>query len=160
MAQMKRASQRRMYAGEHPNRVAALVDRGTAALAAAGLGPKRVVQLEVRGRCSGRRLTLPVVIADYAGHRYLVAMLGERANWVRNVRAAAGHAALRHGQREEVTLEEVDPSMRGPILRRYLELAPGARAHFPVDRRDPLEKFEQIAAQYPVFRIISGEPAR
>ncbi len=153
MAQVKQASRRRMYGGEHPSRVATLLDRGTAALAAVGLGPKRLVQLEVRGRRTGRRLALPVVIADYAGHRYLVAMLGERANWVRNVRAAGGHAVLRHGQREEVTLEEVDPSMRGPILRRYLELAPGARAHFPVDRRDPLEQFEQVAAQYPVFRL-------
>jgi hypothetical protein len=93
------------------------------------------------------------VIADYEGQRYLVAMLGNEANWVRNVRAAGGHAVLRHGRREEVALEEVDPSVRAPILRRYLEVAPGGRAHFPIDERAPLEQFEQIAGQYPVFRI-------
>jgi hypothetical protein len=96
---------------------------------------------------------VPVVIVKYDGQRYLVAMLGEEANWVHNVRAAGGKAALRHGRREEVVLEEVDPSMRAPILRSYLEAAPGARAHVRVDRHAPLEQFERIADQYPVFRI-------
>jgi F420H(2)-dependent quinone reductase len=153
MAQVEEASRRWMYGHKHPNRVAALLNRGTAALVAAGIGPKRLVRLEVRGRRSGRRLSLPVVIADYEGQRYLVAMLGQEANWVRNVRAAGGKATLRHGQREDVVLEEVDPSMRAAILRRYLEVAPGGRAHFPIDQGAPLEQFEYIAEQYPVFRI-------
>jgi hypothetical protein len=96
------------------------------------------------------------VIADYEGQRYLVAMLGDEANWVRNVRAAGGKVALRHGRGEDVVLEEVDPSMRAPILRRYLKVAPGARAHFAIDQGAPLEQFEQIAEQYPVFRICAG----
>ena len=92
------------------------------------------MKLEVRGRRTGRRLSFPVVIADYEGQRYLVAMLGKTANWVRNVRAARGKARqgkarqgkarLRHGCREDVVLEEIDSTMRAPILRRYLELAP------------------------------------
>ena len=153
MAQVKAASRRWMYRGTRPNRVAALVNRGTAAVAAAGIGPKRIVKLEVRGRRSGRRLSFPVVIADFEGQRYLVSMLGKEANWVRNVHAAGGKAVLRHGRRENVVLEEIDSSMRAPILRRYLEVAPGARAHLPIDRRAPLEQFEQIVDQYPVFRI-------
>jgi F420H(2)-dependent quinone reductase len=156
MAHLKEASRRWMYGGKRPNRVAALLNRGTAAIVAAGIGPKRLVRLEVRGRRSGRHLSFPVVIADYEGQRYLVAMLGESANWVRNVRAAGGRAALRHGREEEVVLKEVDPSMRAPILRRYLEVAPGGRAHFPIDQGAPLEQFEQIAEQYPVFRICAG----
>lgn len=44
---------------------------------------------------------------------------------------------------------------RPPILRRYLDLAPGARPHVPVDRRAPLEDFAAIAEDYPVFRIVS-----
>ena len=36
-----------------------------------------------------------------------------------------------------------------------LELAPGARAHIPVDQRAPLAAFADVAAQYPVFRIDS-----
>lgn len=156
MTHMKEASRRWMYGGRHPNRVAALLNRGTAAVVAAGIGPKRIVRLEVRGRRTGRRLSFPVVIAEFEGRRYLVAMLGEGANWVRNVRAAGGKAVLQHGRRENVILEEVEPSMRAPILRRYLEVAPGGRAHFPIDQSAPLEQFEQIAGQYPVFRICAG----
>ena len=156
MAHVKEASRRWMYGGKRPNRVAALLNRGTAAVVAAGIGPKRIARLEVRGRRTGRRLAFPVVIADYEGQRYLVAMLGEQANWVRDVRVARGNAVLKHGRREEVVLEEVDPGMRAPILRRYLEVAPGGRAHFPIDQDAPLEQFEQIAGQYPVFRIGAG----
>ena len=153
MMHVKEASRRWMYGGERPNRVAALLNRGTARVAVAGIGPKRITRLEVRGHRSGRRLSFPVVIADYDGQRYLVAMLGNQANWVRNVRAAGGKAMLQHGRRENVTLKGVDPSMRAPILRRYLEVAPGARAHFPINQAASLEQFEQIADQYPVFRI-------
>jgi hypothetical protein len=50
--------------GKRPNRVAALLNRGTGAVVAAGIGPKRLVTMEVRGRRTGRRLAFPVVIAD------------------------------------------------------------------------------------------------
>ena len=142
-----------MYAGGHPNRVARIANRGQAALHSAGVWPKRLNTLEVRGRRSGRRVSLPVVVADHEGERYLVAMLGQGATWVANVRAAEGHAVLRHGRRETVRLEEVPADERAPILRRYLQVAPGARAHFPVDRRASLDEFGAIAAQYPVFRV-------
>ena len=146
-----------MYRSSRPNRMAAFLNRGTAAAAAAGIGPRRLVTLELRGRRTGRVLSCPVVVADYEGERYLVAMLGEEANWVRNVRAAEGRAVLRHGQRETVRLEEIDPRSRAPILRRYVQLAPGARAHIPVDRRAPLAEFDQIADHYPVF-CVHAEP--
>jgi hypothetical protein len=94
-----------------------------------------------------------VVIADYGGERYLVAMLGENTNWVRNLRAADGRAVLRHGRREAVHLQEVAAKDRPVILRRYLAVAPGARPHIPVDRYARLEEFERIAADIPVFRI-------
>jgi len=114
--------------------------------------------LEVRGRRSGRLHSFPVAITVYKGDRYLVAMLGEGTNWVSNVRAAGGEAVLRHARREAIRLEEVDPSVRAPILRRYLAIARGARPHFPVDRRAPVAEFERIARAYPVFRI-RPEPA-
>ncbi len=149
------AVSRWMYRGGRPNRLAALMNRIAAIVAAAGLWPSRMAALEVRGRRSGRVISFPVAIAEYQGDRYLVSMLGETANWVANVRAAAGRAVLRHGRREDVRLDEVDPVERAPILQRYLQIAPGARPHVPVDRRAPLAEFERIAARYPVFHIRS-----
>jgi hypothetical protein len=107
----------------------------------------------------GKTISFPAVIADYNNGRYLVSMLGEDTNWVRNVRASGGHAVLRHGDREPVMLHEVDIDQRAPILRCYLQRAPGARAHIPVDRRAPVEAFEPIAAQYPVYRITAAKEA-
>jgi F420H(2)-dependent quinone reductase len=147
-----------MYRGGRPNRLAALLYRVDRAVASAGRGPKRLVTLEVRGRSSGRVVAFPLVVADYGGERYLVAMLGERSNWVANVRAGGGRAVLRHGNREAVRLEEIDPDARAPILRRYLELAPGGRPHIPVDRHAPVAEFERIAADYPVFRVTAEAP--
>jgi hypothetical protein len=57
------------------------------------------------------------------------------------------------GPRESVYLEEVEPADRARVLRRYLQVAPGARPHIPVDRRAPLAEFARIAADYPLFRI-------
>lgn len=147
------AFDRWMYRGGHPNRVARLLNRVWANAYSAGLWPRRLATLEVAGRRSGRIVSFPVVVADLEGERYLVAMLGEGADWPRNVRAAGGRAVLRHGRREPVRLEAVDPTARAPVLRRYLALAPGARAHIPVDRHAPIEELEQVAAQMPVFRI-------
>src|SRR5690606_31205593 len=122
--------------------------RGRGGVNAAGLWPRRLATLEVRGRRSGRTISFPVVIADHEGQRYLVAMLGEGTAWVRNVRHAGGRAVLRHGRTEVVRLEEVDdPGTRAPILRRYLAVAPGGRPHVPVDHRAPVEEFEAIAAR-------------
>jgi len=97
-------------------------------------------------------ISFPVVVADYQGERYLVAMLGQKTNWVRNLRAD-GRAVLRHGRREEVSLVEDRSGNRAAILRRYLDLAPGARPFFPIDRHASLGEFARIVDQYPVFHV-------
>jgi hypothetical protein len=60
---------------------------------------------------------------------------------------------LRHGHREIIRLDEVEAGQRAAILRRYLECSPGARSHIPVGSGAPLEEFERIAGQYPVFHV-------
>ncbi|MGZ4175040.1 MAG: nitroreductase/quinone reductase family protein [Solirubrobacteraceae bacterium] len=142
-----------MYKGGRPNEVAKLLNGIWRLVGLTGLPPHRLNTLEVAGRRSGKLRSFPVVVADYEGQRYLVAMLGERVNWVANVRAAGGQAVLRHGTREPVQLCEVAPGSRAPILQRYLQLAPGARAHVQVDPSAPLAEFEAVAARYPVFRV-------
>lgn len=145
-----------LYRGGHPNRFARLQNRASAIAFAAGIAPGRAAELQIRGRRSGRVISFPVAIADFEGDRYLVSMLGANVNWVRNLKAAGGQAVLRHGRRERVCLEEVDPGARAPILRRYLQVAPGARPHIPVSRTAPLEEFARVAGDYPVFRIRAG----
>ena len=142
-----------LYQGGRPNWFARLQNRATAIAFGAGIVPRRGAELRVRGRRTGKIISFPVAIADFEGERYLVSMLGDNVNWVRNLRAADGKAELVHGRQESVRLEEVDVRDRAVIIRRYLEVAPGARPHIPVDRRAPLADFERVSPEYPVFRI-------
>jgi deazaflavin-dependent oxidoreductase (nitroreductase family) len=144
-----------MYRGRRPNRLARFLNREGAVLGSSGIGSNRMVALEVVGRKSGRIISLPLVPATVDGQRYLVSMLGEDVGWVRNVRAAGGIAVLRHGGQEEIRLEEVPPAQRAPVLKEYLNRAPGARPHIPVDKQAPLSDFEKIAASFPVFRVLA-----
>jgi hypothetical protein len=146
--------QKWFYRGGHPNRVARILNRLQATVSALGIAPNYLVTLEVPGRRSGRIISFPLVMVIVAGERYLVSMLGEEVNWVRNVKAAGGNATLRHGRREEVRLEEVAPDRRAPVLKAYLKRAPGARPHLPIDKDAPLAEFEQVSSRFPVFRVV------
>ena len=130
-------------------------NRAWAALFSSGLLPDYMVTLEVTGRTSGRTVSLPVAVTVVGGQRYLVSMLGEHVHWVHNVRAAGGRAVLHRHGREEVHLDEVAASQRAPILKAYLQRAPGARPHVPVNKDSPLADFEQVATAFPVFRVVS-----
>jgi F420H(2)-dependent quinone reductase len=145
-----------LYRGQRPNRVARLLNRAWAAVGSSGVVSNYLVTLEVKGRKSGRTISLPLVMAIMDGQRYLVSMLGENVDWVRNARAAGGRAVLRHGRREEVQLEEVPVGQRAPLLKAYLRRAPGARPHIAIDKDAPLSEFEKIAAAVPVFRVVEG----
>ena len=129
------------------------MNRGWAILHSLGISPELMVTLEVAGRKSGRTISFPLAMVTLNGARYLVSMLGEDSNWVRNVRAARGKARLVHGIREQVLLEEVDINQRALILKAYLQIAPGARPHIPISKDAPVSEFEKIAPQYPVFRV-------
>lgn len=157
---MKRHTFRRwLYRGRRPNWLAHVMNRVDAAVSSTGIAAKYgAVTLDVIGRISGRTVSLPLVMVVVDGQRYLASMLGDDVQWVKNVRAAAGRAVLRSGRREEVRLEEVPADRRAPILRIYLQHAPGARAHIPVDKDAPLSAFERIASAYPVFHVVSAAP--
>lgn len=113
--------------------------------------------LEVVGRKSGRVITLPVVLAAIGEKRYLVSMLGDDAQWVRNVRATDNIAHIQSGRRFRVRLEDVPVEQRAPVIKAYLQAAPGARPHFPVNKDDPLTAFETIAGDFPVFEVIRAD---
>jgi hypothetical protein len=149
-----------LYRGGRPNWAATVLNRISAAVHALGVAPNYMVTLEVPGRRSGRRISLPLVMVVIEGERYLVSMLGAEADWVQNVKAAGGSVTLRHGGREDVRLEEVAADRRAPVLKAYLKRAPGARPHMPVDKNAPLSEFEKISAQFPVFRVVSWSAGR
>ncbi|WP_253815646.1 nitroreductase/quinone reductase family protein [Nocardia amikacinitolerans] len=142
-----------LYRNGRPNWLARLQNRAAARIFAAGVAPRWVAALGVRGRRSGRLIWFPVVLTEFEGRRYVVSMLGNNANWVRNLAAADGHAVLRHGRREDVHLRQVDAGSRAPILRHYLRTAPGARPHIPVALDASPADYERIAPDFPVFRI-------
>jgi hypothetical protein len=142
------------YPGGRPQAFTRRLNSAQAWLTALGIFPALMVALETRGRRSGRASLVQLVMAQVGTERYLVSMLGDNADWVRNAHASAGTAVLRHGTTENVRLEDVPVSRRAPILKAYLQVAPGARPHFDVSRDAPLAEFEKVAARYPVFRIV------
>ena len=127
-----------LYRGNRPSWIARILNRVQATAAAYGVGLSYVATLEVTGRKSGRVVSFPVVPIIFEGQRYLVSMLGENAQWVRNVRASGGKAVLRSGGRNEIQLEEVLSDQRAPILKVYLQRADGARPHVPVSKETRL----------------------
>lgn len=142
-----------LYAGGRPGPLAKALNYFWAKLHAWGVAPNYLVTLEIVGRKSGKVIAFPLVMLARGEERYFVSMLGEQANWVHNLRAAGGQATLRHGRIESVCLEVVPIEARAPLLKAYLQIAPGARPHVSVDKDAPLEAFEQAAAAYPVFKV-------
>jgi deazaflavin-dependent oxidoreductase (nitroreductase family) len=146
-----------LYHEKRPNWIAKILNGSIANSASKSVSPDGVVALEVIGRKSGRVISFPLVVAVVDGQRYIASMLGEDAQWVRNVRAAGGKAVLRSGGYEDIQLKEIPSNQRAPLLKAYLQAAPGARPHMPVDVDAPLAEFEKIAAEYPVFRVVSNQ---
>ncbi|MFN8374465.1 MAG: nitroreductase family deazaflavin-dependent oxidoreductase [Anaerolineae bacterium] len=142
-----------LYRGQRPNPLARALNRCWAIIGSLGFTTNFLVMLEVAGRKTGRPVTLPVVIAIVDKQRYLVSMLGEDVQWVKNVRAANGAAVIHSGANEPIQLVDVPVSERAPILKAYVKRAPGGRPHIPVDMDAPVAEFAKIAADYPVFRI-------
>jgi hypothetical protein len=147
-------SLRAMYAGGHGNATARRFSRCWARVFDLGVLPRRWVTLEVAGCRSGRIRRFPLGMADFQGRWYLVPMLGERCQWVRNVRAADGQAVIRRRRAVRCRLVELPEAERPAILRRYLLKVPGARPHIPVRPDAPDADFAAIAPDYPVFLVV------
>ena len=109
--------------------------------------------IEVRGRKSGRTISLPVDPLDLEGQRYLVCARGN-ANWVRNARAAGEVVLVRAMRRRRYAARELPPDMRPPILKAYLDRFAGeVQRFFPVPKGSAVESFNDLAPRYPVFAL-------
>lgn len=144
---------RLFYRDWHPTRLGKLVTRALAWVSGLGLTPPVLLTLQVRGRRSGQLRDTVLVVAEHDGQHYLVSMLGDNSEWVRNVRTAGGKAFVKRGQSRPVQLTEVPASERGPILKAYCQVATSGRQHLPVSHHAPVSEFKAIAERYPVFRI-------
>ena len=109
--------------------------------------------LEVRGRKSGKTISLPVDPVDLDGKRYLVCARGE-SNWVRNVRSAREVVLARAMRRHRYAARELPASMRTPVLKAYLDrFASEVQRFFPVPKGSAVEAFNDLAVRYPVFEL-------
>lgn len=124
----------------------------------AGIKVGTMSLLTVRGRKSGRPRTIPVLLVERDGQRWLVAPYGV-VQWVRNIRAA-GTATLTRGRRSEaISVSELPAREAAPVLKQYLAVqhAADVQAYFEATKDSPLEAFEREAARHPVFKITTME---
>src|SRR5215472_18841829 len=135
----------------HRTAVDRLGDALTTTLVRAGVKLGTTWLLTVRGRTSGQPHTVPVLLVEQDGERFLVAPFGV-VQWVRNLRAA-GTAMLTRGRRAEaISVTELETKEAAPVLKQYLLLqhAADVRSYFDATKDSPLEAFEREAARHPV----------
>jgi hypothetical protein len=141
------------YRDWRPTRLGRMVSGAWAWIAGLGLTPRILLTLQVKHRSSGRLRATVLVVATHQGQRYLVSMLGNGSEWVRNVRAAGGAAFIKRGRSRPVMLTEIPTEERAPILKTWCQVATSGRHHLPVSHDAPLSAFQAIAGDYPVFRV-------
>jgi deazaflavin-dependent oxidoreductase (nitroreductase family) len=122
------------------------------ALVGAGLVPRSYL-LTTQGRKTGRPRTNPVVPVEHDGRRWLVAPYGP-VSWVHNARAAGKVRLARRRRTRDYAIREAAPGEAGPVLKRYVRLAPSTRPYFRASKDSPVEDFVAEADRHPVFELI------
>jgi deazaflavin-dependent oxidoreductase (nitroreductase family) len=121
------------------------------ALVRAGLVPRSYL-LTTQGRKTGRPRTNPVVPVEHDGRRWLVAPSGP-VSWVHNARAAGRVRLARRRHTRDYAIREAAPDEAGPVLKRYVRLAPATRRYFQASKDSPVEDFVAEADRHPVFEL-------
>jgi deazaflavin-dependent oxidoreductase (nitroreductase family) len=138
---------------QKPSAAELIFGRILMALVRIGLVRGHFCVLEVRGRKTGKTISLPVDPIDVGGRLYLVCARGN-SQWVRNARAADEIALLRGLRRVRYTVHEMPPDARPPILKAYLDLyAREVQRFFPVKKGSAVDAFHGLAARYPVLEL-------
>ena len=125
-----------------------------------GPGHYPMYLLTVRGRTSGRPRTVPIVLLEQNGKRYLAATYGS-VNWVYNLRAA-GEAILTRGRRAEtVTARELPKREAALVLLAEIKRTSFARymaaRFYGITADTPLERCERAMHTHPMFVLESKE---
>jgi deazaflavin-dependent oxidoreductase (nitroreductase family) len=122
------------------------------ALTRAGLLPRSYL-LTTRGRKTGRPRTNPVVPVEHGGRRWLVAPYGP-VSWVHNARATGRVSLTRRRDTRDYTIREVPPDEAGPVLQRYIRIAPSTRPYFQAGKDSAVGDFVAEADRHPVFELM------
>jgi deazaflavin-dependent oxidoreductase (nitroreductase family) len=93
-----------------------------------------------------------VVPVDHGGRRWLVAPYGP-VSWVHNARAAGRVSLTRRRDTRDYAIREASPDEAGPILQRYVRIAPSTRRYFQAVKASPIEAFAAEADRHPVFEL-------
>jgi deazaflavin-dependent oxidoreductase (nitroreductase family) len=120
-----------------------------------GFSPSGGQLLTVRGRKTGKPITMPVNPLTFGGNEYLVAPRGD-THWTRNLRVA-GAAELRKGRRNRPirVVAELTDAEKPPVLLAYLDRWAGVtKEHFGITWPNPSEEeVRRVSARTPMFRI-------
>jgi deazaflavin-dependent oxidoreductase (nitroreductase family) len=119
-----------------------------------GPGHSLVYLLTVRGRKSGLPRTVPIVVLEHNGKRYVGSVYGI-VDWVRNLRAAK-EAILTRGRRTEtVKVSELPQREAALVLREDIKSGNPFARSYGVTADSSLEDFERAVLAHPIFLVES-----
>lgn len=117
-----------------------------------GTGRYPAYLLTVRGRKSGEPRTVPIVLLELNGKRYLTSPYGQ-VNWVRNLRVAE-EAVLTRGRRSEtIAARELPKDEAALVLREDVRNGNPFARYYGVNANSSLEEFESAVVSHPVFKL-------
>jgi deazaflavin-dependent oxidoreductase (nitroreductase family) len=118
------------------------------------VGPRHypMYLLTVRGRKSGLPRTVPIVIWEHNGKRYVGSVFGI-VDWVRNLRAAK-EAILTRGRRTEtVNVIELPQKEAALVLREDIKGGNPFARSYGITADASLEEFERAVLTHPLFLL-------
>jgi deazaflavin-dependent oxidoreductase (nitroreductase family) len=117
-----------------------------------GPGHYPMYLLTVRGRKSGLPRTIPIVIWEHDGKRYVGSVYGI-TDWVRNLRAAKEATLIRGRRSEEVKVTELPQREAALVLREDIKGGNPFASRYGVTADSSLEEFEQSVLTHPIFQF-------
>jgi len=117
-----------------------------------GIAPRIYYLLTVTGRKTGKPHSVPIVLLEQGGKRWLTAPYGE-VDWLKNARASGKVTISRQGWCEDFTIHQLSPDQAAPLLKEYLQKYPITKPYFDARLDSPLDEFIKEAKTKPVFEL-------
>ena len=138
---------------ERPGAVERLFNKAFGILVGLGLGLPHNFLLEVRGRRTGRRYSVPVNVLELDGRRFLVAPRGS-TSWVKNALESGTVVLAKGRRREELRVRPLSAEEKPAVLKAYLDhFKLAVQRYFPVPAGSPEAAFQPLVDRYPAFEL-------